>query len=181
MDVHRLWAPGRMKYIEEMKARKRAGRKEEDECLFCVKLAEPDGPGNLVLVRRERAAIMLNLYPYNPGHLMIAPFRHVATPRGLLAEEGAELLRLLALAEELLARAFEPEGMNVGMNLGRSAGAGVVGHLHLHVVPRWTGDTNFMPLTAGTKVMVEEVADTYARLAAVLAGMTLDGAPGCSG
>jgi ATP adenylyltransferase len=181
MDVHRLWAPGRMKYIEEMKARKRAWTKEEDECLFCVKLAEPDGPGNLVLLRREQTALMLNLYPYNPGHLMLAPFRHVGALRDLSAEEGRELLELLALAEGLLARAFEPEGLNVGMNLGRSAGAGVVGHLHLHVVPRWTGDTNFMPLTAGTKVMVEEVAETYARLAAVLAGMQLDGTPGCPG
>jgi ATP adenylyltransferase len=174
--VERLWAIGRMKYIDEMKARKRAGVEENEEtCFFCAGLRGADGPDNLILIREPRAMVMLNLYPYNPGHLMIAPRRHVASPRELDPGESAAVMDLLGRSEGLLARAFEPEGFNVGMNLGRCAGAGVPGHLHLHLIPRWTGDTNFMPLTAGAKVMVESVAETYARLAGLIADGGADG------
>lgn len=174
--MERLWAVGRMKYIEEMKARKRAGIEEsEDTCFFCEALGRLDGPDNLILIREAHAMVMLNLYPYNPGHLMIAPRRHVASPRELSPEEACALMDLLGRAEGLLDRALEPEGFNVGMNLGRCAGAGVPGHLHLHLVPRWSGDTNFMPLTAGTKVVVESITATYDRLARLVREGPADG------
>ena len=164
--MDRLWAVWRMKYIEEMKEARRSGVADDDDrCFFCAGLRFENGPENLILVRDADAMIMLNRYPYNPGHLMVAPLRHVASPRGLTASESRSLMSLLARAETLLARAFEPDGYNIGINLGRCAGAGVPGHLHMHVVPRWNGDTNFMPVTGETKVMVEGLADTYARLA----------------
>jgi len=168
--MERLWAVWRMRYIEEMKERRRSGTLEdEDACFFCAGAHCEAGPANLVLHRNEFAMIILNMYPYNPGHLMVAPLRHVASPRGLTLEESAAIMELLGRAESLLHSAFEPDGFNIGMNLGRVAGAGVPGHLHLHVVPRWNGDTNFMPVTGETKVMVEGLAETYARLARVLA------------
>ena len=107
---------------------------------------------------------MLNRFPYNPGHLMVAPLRHVATFGGLRERERADLLDLTALAEAALARDYRPDGMNVGANLGRVAGAGYPGHLHLHLVPRWNGDTNFMPTIGGTRVLPESLARTWARL-----------------
>jgi ATP adenylyltransferase len=175
-DVDRLWAVWRMKYIEEMKDRRRHGLEEDEaSCFFCAGVRCEDGPGNLVLCRDAWAMIMLNMYPYNPGHLMVAPLRHVASPRGLTSEESRAMMEFLGRAEALLSGAFEPDGFNVGINLGRCAGAGVPGHLHMHVVPRWNGDTNFMPVTGETKVMVESLAETYARLARLLGGGASDG------
>jgi ATP adenylyltransferase len=124
------------------------------DCIFCAATAGPPDEENLVLLRTDRALVLLNLYPYNTGHLMVAPRSH-----------GADLARLLVQdAVEALGREYRPDGFNVGMNLGRVAGAGVPDHLHVHVVPRWNGDTNFMPITAGTKVLPEALGETYRRL-----------------
>jgi ATP adenylyltransferase len=116
--------------------------------------------------RGERAFVVLNLYPYANGHLMVAPYRHLATPGELDADERSEMWQLMADGIAALARAMEPHGHNCGMNLGRVAGAGVEGHLHLHVVPRWNGDTNFMPVLADTRVMPEHLSRTLEKVRA---------------
>jgi ATP adenylyltransferase len=132
-------------------------------CIFCDAL-KSDDDREAVLCRGRRAFVMLNRYPYTPGHLMIAPARHVSDLARVRPEEGAELFALLQAAVRVLDAAYGPHGFNTGMNLGRSAGAGVAGHLHLHVVPRWTGDANFMPLVGGTRVFIEGLDTTYERL-----------------
>lgn len=164
MTVDRLWAGWRMAYIAKS-ARKLKGR---DRCLFCAKGALKPGPKNLVLASTPLAIVMLNLYPYNVGHVMVAPRRHRPTLSALLEEEVLEIGVWLARVERALKRAYRPHGLNLGMNLGRTAGAGVPGHVHWHVVPRWTGDTNFMPVTAATKVMPEALDQTYVRVKAAL-------------
>jgi ATP adenylyltransferase len=154
--LERLWSPWRMAYIRRAH--------EPQGCLFCrVGRARADR-ANLVLARRPHALLMLNRYPYNPGHLMVGVARHAGTFHALTAAERADVLDLVALAERALAAEYRPHGMNVGVNLGRVAGAGVLGHLHLHLVPRWDGDTNFMPVAAGTRVLPESLARTWARL-----------------
>jgi len=139
----------------------------EDErggCFFCQKLAAGDDEAVYVLVRDEAAFVILNAFPYNPGHLMVAPIRHVGELEELTSEELADASALLQRSIRALKEASAPDGFNIGMNLGRVAGAGVPGHLHWHVVPRWNGDTNFMPVIADTKVLPEALAQTYARL-----------------
>jgi ATP adenylyltransferase len=118
------------------------------------------------VARGERAFVLLNRYPYASGHLMVAPIRHVGELADLTDEEALELHRLTVRAVDALAGAYEPQGYNLGWNLGRAAGAGVVDHVHLHVVPRWAGDTNFMPLLADVKVLPEHLTETRSRLAA---------------
>jgi len=152
-----------MKYIASAKTK---------GCLFCRKAAEKPGPRSLVLLSTPVSLVMLNAFPYNCGHLMVAPRRHVSSFRGLTEPESLELVRLVALCERLLKRVYRAEGLNVGSNLGKCAGAGVLGHLHVHVVPRWLGDTNFMSTVSGTKVLPESLADSYRRLKAGL--KTLD-------
>jgi ATP adenylyltransferase len=121
-------------------------------------------PENLVLERAERAFLLLNLYPYNTAHALVAPYLHTADLANLPAEVGADLFALVQRTVGVIAAEYQPAGFNIGMNLGRVAGAGVPDHLHLHVVPRWHGDANFMPLTADTKVMPETLDQTYERL-----------------
>jgi len=141
----RLWAPWRIEYI-------RAER--PDGCFFCDYWADPGGDaGNLVLLRGRRSFVVLNHYPYNGGHLMIAPCDHVGRLADLDDEVLAEMMRLARLSERVLAAELAPQGFNVGFNIGRPAGAGVDDHLHLHVVPRWVGDTNFMPVLDDTRVV----------------------------
>ncbi len=137
-------------------------------CLFCRVASARSDRSNLVLMRKGEALLMLNRFPYNPAHLMVAPRRHVATFRELSVRERADLLEVTALAEAALGREYHPDGMNVGANLGRVAGAGYPGHLHLHLVPRWNGDTNFMPTIGGTRVLPESLARTWARLGLAL-------------
>ncbi|MBI5710099.1 MAG: HIT domain-containing protein [Candidatus Eisenbacteria bacterium] len=145
-----------MAYIQ--RARQPAG------CLFCrARRARSDRP-SLVLVRRPHALLMLNRFPYNPAHLMVAVARHVAEFHELTPAERADLLDLTGLAERALAAEYHPHGVNYGANVGRVAGAGYPGHLHLHLVPRWVGDTNFMPTIAGARVLPESLARTWARL-----------------
>ena len=154
--VGRLWAPWRMTYI--------AGGDAPRGCLFCRVARERDDRGSLVLARRPNAFLMLNRFPYNPGHLMVGVSRHVARFERLNAEESLDLIELVALAERALAAEYRPHGMNYGANVGRIAGAGFPGHLHLHLVPRWNGDTNFMPVIGGTKVLPESLSRTWSRL-----------------
>jgi ATP adenylyltransferase len=155
--VERLWAPWRLEYVQSAD--------EQEGCVFCLALRdETDEP--LVVHRGERAFVLLNKFPYAAGHLMVAPSRHVGGLIDLDDEEALEVHRLTAASLRALDGAFRPEGYNVGWNLGRVAGAGVVDHVHLHVVPRWAGDTNFMPVLADVRVIPEALADTKRRLAA---------------
>jgi ATP adenylyltransferase len=150
-----LWAPWRMAYIEV---------KQPEGCVFCTKPAQEDEREQLLLYRGERCFILMNLFPYNNGHLMVAPFRHTADLVGLSAEEQAELMRLTRYCVRVLETAFRPEAYNIGMNLGKTAGAGVAEHLHMHVVPRWNGDTNFMPVLGETKVLPDALFSSYDKL-----------------
>ncbi len=133
-------------------------------CLFCDKPNLGDDRAALILARAERAYVLMNAYPYNPGHLMIAPFRHTAELDGLDEGELADIDALLQRSVRALGESSGPDGFNVGMNLGRVAGAGVADHLHWHVVPRWNGDTNFMPVVGETRVLPELLEDTYDKL-----------------
>ncbi len=135
----------------------------EGGCIFCEAAAHPD-PDELILIRGRVAYVILNLYPYNNGHLMVVPTRHVATLHASTPEELSELMRLTRHAEMALAEAYKPQGLNIGINLGRPAGAGIVDHLHVHLVPRWNGDTNFMSVVGNTRVLPEELGDTAKRL-----------------
>ncbi len=133
-------------------------------CIFCAAVKSRDDRVPAVLCRGRHHVVMLNKYPYTPGHLMIAPKRHVADFVEARAGERSELAELFQAALRVLGAAYAPHGFNAGMNLGASAGAGVAGHYHLHVVPRWTGDANFMPLVGATKVFIEDLDTTYRRL-----------------
>lgn len=155
-----LWAPWRMAYIAGPAA---AG------CFLCEAPAAGDDSTRLILHRSRRVFAVLNSYPYNSGHLMVAPLRHVPAPEDLDAEERLDLMDTLALVMRVLKAVFQPDGFNVGLNLGRAAGAGVEQHLHVHVVPRWIGDTNFMPVLADVKVLPEHLQTTYEKLREALA------------
>lgn len=153
--MKRLWAPWRMEYILSEK---------ESKCLFCEKLKQEKDEDNYILFRGKRCLVMLNAYPYNNGHLMIAPYRHLDSVENLKNDEAKEMMEILSRMITLLKRVLRPEGFNVGMNLGSVAGAGIVDHLHLHVVPRWKGDTSFMPLISNTKIISESLRKTYQKL-----------------
>jgi ATP adenylyltransferase len=144
--MERLWAPWRMEYID-------SAREGEGGCIFCDLPAEGDDERNYILTRSDKAFVILNKFPYNSGHLMIAPFRHVGEVELLEDEEALDLYHLLQHSLKALKEAMKPDGFNIGMNLGLVAGAGIPDHLHWHVVPRWNGDTNFMPVVSKTKVL----------------------------
>jgi ATP adenylyltransferase len=156
VTARQLWAPWRLEYV--------AGADEHDGCVFCQAAAEEDEPG-LVVHRGERAFVLLNRYPYASGHLMVAPYRHGPEFGELSSEEALEVHRLAAQGIGALAEAMRPQGFNLGWNLGRIAGAGVVDHVHLHVVPRWAGDTNFMPVLGDVKVIPEALQEARRKLA----------------
>jgi ATP adenylyltransferase len=153
--MHRLWAPWRLEYVGKDDQR--------DGCVFCRAL-EQDDDDALIVHRGRTAFVLLNRYPYASAHLMVAPTRHLAAPGDLAPDERAEVWELLDRSLGALDRAFAPHGHNAGFNLGRAAGAGVEGHLHLHVVPRWSGDTNFMPVLADVRVMPQHLLETLASL-----------------
>jgi ATP adenylyltransferase len=153
--VERLWSPWRLAYV--------SGSGEPKGCVFCHAQG-PNDAAALVLFRGETCFVILNLYPYNNGHLMVVPNRHVATLADSTPAELSELMVLTRRAEIALTEAYRPQGLNVGMNLGRPAGAGVVDHLHVHLVPRWTGDTNFMSVVGEVRVLPEDLDQTAARL-----------------
>ncbi len=153
--MKRLWAPWRVEYI--------LGEKES-KCIFCEKPKQEKDEDNYILFRGKRCLVMLNAYPYNNGHLMIAPYRHLDSVEDLEDDEAREMMEILSRMITLLKKVLHPEGFNVGMNLGSVAGAGIVDHLHLHLVPRWKGDTNFMPLISNTKIISESLRKTYQKL-----------------
>jgi ATP adenylyltransferase len=152
-----LWTPWRYQYITQ--ASPAAG------CIFCVKAAENKDAENFILYRGELNFVLLNLFPYTAGHLMIAPYQHVATLEQSPQEVLLEMMRLAQRAETNLRAAYHPDGLNIGLNIGASAGAGVAGHIHMHVVPRWSGDANFMSTIGETRVVPEELTTTYQKLA----------------
>jgi ATP adenylyltransferase len=157
-----LWAPWRLEYIVQAD--------ELPGCVFCAECAgELPEAESLLVHRGEHAAAILNKYPYSSGHLMAAPLRHVGTLGELSAEEALELHRLAVAGLEALTALYGPDGFNLGWNLGRAAGAGIADHVHLHVVPRWSGDTNFMPVLADVKVLPQHLLETRDRLRAAWA------------
>jgi len=132
-------------------------------CVFC-EAASADESGSLVVHRGRECYVILNLFPYNSGHLMVVPNRHIATLSSATREERCEMMDLTQLAEQALTEAYRPQGLNVGMNLGRPAGAGIVDHIHVHIVPRWSGDTNFMSVVGEVRVLPEDIGETARRL-----------------
>ena len=155
----RLWTPHRMAYIEGERPTDEAGT----GCPFCAAPSKDDAEG-LIVHRGELAYVVLNLFPYNPGHLLVCPYRHVSLYIDLSDEETEEFTALTKKAVRALQAASEPHGFNLGMNQGAVAGAGVAAHLHQHVVPRWAGDSNFLPIVAQTKALPVLLEDTRARL-----------------
>jgi ATP adenylyltransferase len=154
--LRHLWAPWRLEYIQSAD--------QQEGCVFCFAPGLDDEAG-LVVHRGEYAFVLLNRYPYAAGHLMVAPYRHAGDLAGLTDAEALEIHRLAATAVTVLGEAMAPQGFNLGWNLGRVAGAGIVDHVHQHVVPRWAGDTNFMPVLADVKVMPEALESTRRKLA----------------
>lgn len=150
-----IWAPWRVQYI---RAEKHEG------CIFCDKPKETNDEANRILFRGKFNFVMMNNYPYNPGHVMVIPYRHIANVEELTSDEKLEHLEIISRCVEVLKKAYYPAGFNTGMNLGRVAGAGIDDHIHTHVVPRWQGDTNFMPVVADIRVIPEAVDATYKRL-----------------
>jgi len=155
--MDRLWAPWRMRYISTIDSR-------NEGCIFCTKPRESNDRDNLILLRGSHVFIIMNLYPYNNGHLMIVPYQHTSDILTLSPETAAELWEGVCLCKQVLTQAFKPDGFNVGMNLGRTAGAGIDQHVHMHIVPRWNGDTNFMPVVGETKVISQGIEETYDQL-----------------
>ncbi len=162
-----LWSPWRAKHIEKMTAKEKDAS-DQEKSLFERLEASGDDEANLILWRGKQVFVIMNLYPYNNGHLMIIPYRRVADFDDLAADEQFEVAQTMASCIRWLREALSPEGFNIGMNLGAAAGAGVPDHLHVHVVPRWAGDTNFMPTIAETKVLPEDLYTTYRRIRKVI-------------
>jgi ATP adenylyltransferase len=160
--VKQIWAPWRLEYV--------AAADEQEGCVFCL-AAEGDDEEKLVVHRGELAFVLLNKFPYSSGHLMVAPVRHAGDFGALQPDEAAEIHALASAGIDALKDVYRPDGFNLGWNLGRVAGAGVVDHVHLHVVPRWSGDTNFMPVLADVKVLPEHLAESRRRLAEAWPGV----------
>jgi ATP adenylyltransferase len=159
--VDRLWSPWRYEYI----AASEAANPETNGCVFCKLRDEPDkDETNFVIHRAAHNLIVLNIYPYISGHLLIVPYEHVAELDAATKETTDELMDLTKRSQTALRDAYQPTGFNIGMNLGRSAGAGIVDHIHIHILPRWTGDTNFMSTVGNTRVIPEDLSTTYEKL-----------------
>ncbi len=151
-----LWSPWRFRYI--------AGPRPERECVFCAIGKSQEDEANLVVHRARDNFLVLNRFPYSTGHLMIVPYEHVASLGEATEAITAEMMQLMRRAETVLGKVYHPEGLNMGVNLGASAGAGIAGHLHMHAVPRWPGDANFMTTVAETRVLPEDLQITYTKL-----------------
>ena len=163
--MERLWRPWRIGYVRNIESIRDEG------CIFCSKPAEGDDRESLILHRGDTAFIIMNLYPYNTGHVMVTPYRHVGDLEALGEVEMRELMELTALMIRVIKKEMQPQGFNLGINLGKAAGAGFDQHIHMHIVPRWQGDTNFMPVVGESKVMPETIAGTYERLLSSLKAM----------
>jgi ATP adenylyltransferase len=160
IDMDRIWAPWRSVYI---------GKDHGSACIFCDKLTSDRDKENYVVCRGDKVFVLMNLYPYNNGHLMVAPKRHAGDLADLEQEELTELFLVTQKMVGVLRTAFNPEGFNIGINLGKIAGAGVPGHLHIHIVPRWGGDTNFMPVIGDVRVISEGMDLTYQKIMEAMA------------
>jgi ATP adenylyltransferase len=160
--VDRLWSPWRYRYVSQSKP--------TDACFFCVNSAQQTDPENYIVHRGKWNFVLVNIYPYTAGHLLIAPYAHVPTLEAAPEETAAELILLARRAESVLRRVYKPEGMNLGINEGECAGAGVAGHIHMHVLPRWCGDANFMSTVGETRVLPEELGTTYERVKQAFGG-----------
>ncbi len=153
--MEQIWAPWRIEYIEMEKP---------EGCILCDKPKENNDALNYILYRGDKNFIIMNSYPYNPGHLMIAPYRHIANLEELSDEELHEHYQIVSKSLKVLRQVFNPGGFNIGINMGREAGVGIEEHLHTHIVPRWHGDTNFMPVISDVKVLPQALAETYEKL-----------------
>ncbi|AIY90721.1 HIT family protein [Geoglobus acetivorans] len=153
--MERLFAPWRIRYIQAPKY---------EGCIFCDFPGENRDEDRLILFRGKRNFVIMNNYPYNPGHVMVAPFRHVGNLEDLSQEELTEMMRLAQTCTKVIKEVMSPDGFNIGINMGKVAGAGIEEHIHLHIVPRWNGDTNFMPVLADVRVIPEAVKETYKKL-----------------
>ena len=155
-----LWSPWRYRYV--------AGGVKDDRCIFCAAAEARDDFQSLIVLRSRKNFVILNRYPYTSGHLMVVPYAHQATLAASEPDTLAEMMALAQRSEQALEELYHPDGYNLGMNIGRAAGAGIAGHLHLHVLPRWIGDTNFMTTVGETRVQPEELTTTYERLRGAL-------------
>ena len=153
--MKQLWAPWRMPYLKEAQPK---------GCIFCAKIRQKDDRSNLILYRGRRTFTMMNLYPYSNGHLLVSPYRHVGSFEELDLPTLTDLMRTAQRAIKALRQVFKPDAFNLGVNQGRDAGAGIESHVHLHIVPRWNGDTNFMTVVGDTRVLPEDLASSAARL-----------------
>ncbi len=153
--MEKLWAPWRIEYVRLEKI---------EECIFCKFPKEEKDEKNLILYRGKYAFLIMNNYPYNPGHVMVAPYRHVGNFEDLSDEEVMDIYFVTSLAIRAIKNVMNPQGFNIGINIGRVAGAGIEGHVHVHIVPRWNGDTNFMPVLSDTKVVVQGLRENYREL-----------------
>lgn len=157
MPQERLWATWRMPYIANVE-------KKSENCIFCEKPLQNNDDENFILLRGNTSFAIMNLYPYNNGHLMVIPYRHTCDFCSLTDEEALDIMSMSRFLIHIIKKTMNPEGFNSGINMGRSAGAGIVDHLHMHIVPRWTGDANFMPVVSDTRVISEHINDTYKKL-----------------
>lgn len=151
-----IFSPWRMSYIQ--------GHKHDQNCVFCQALEITDGVGNLIIARFEYSFVILNRFPYTSGHLLIIPYAHQPSLESLDRETRGEIMELTVMSMQVLRKEYSPQGFNIGINIGEVAGAGIVDHVHLHVVPRWGGDTNFMSALSQTRVLPEALEETYQRL-----------------
>ena len=152
--TRRIWAPWRMKYVQS----------HNRGCVFCSVQKHPDGPAHLVIYRGRKAFVILNRFPYTSGHIMVVANSHLPSFEDLDSETRAEMIELATKCIQVLRRVYQPQAFNLGANIGEAAGAGVAGHVHMHVVPRWKGDTNFMGVVSETRVLPEALEDTYSRI-----------------
>jgi ATP adenylyltransferase len=161
--MERLFSPWRSRYIESFKT----PSDTKDECVFCSALSVSEDKDRLVIYRSTHAFVIMNLYPYNSGHMMIVPNRHTSDFSSLTSEELADSMKLLQTAQTALSELVHPHGFNLGMNLGKAGGAGIEDHLHWHIVPRWNGDTNFMPILADIKLVSEDMEKQWESLSSI--------------
>lgn len=155
--VENIYAPWRKDFIEKKEPK-------EEGCIFCNRSSQQPHVDSLVVFKDKYSFILLNKYPYNNGHLMVAPYKHTATLSDLSIDEYTEIMKNIILSTEVLKESYNPHGFNIGMNIGSTAGAGVADHLHWHIVPRWAGDTNFMPVISNTKVLHEILSETFQKV-----------------
>lgn len=156
-----LWTPWRYRYV--------ADASKDDRCIFCDALAARDDARTLIVLRGEKNFVILNRYPYTSGHLLVVPYAHVADLASAELETLSEMMRIAQRVQAALEKTYRPQGYNLGINLGRAAGAGITGHLHLHILPRWAGDANFMTVAGETRVEPEDLATTFERMRQALA------------